>query len=40
MDVRAKITREIYLIDGLKAKILLGTNIIKLEKINIITFKN
>ena len=40
MDVRAKITREVYLVDGLKVKMLLGTNIIGPEKIDIITSKN
>ena len=38
--IRAKIIREVYLIDGLKIKILLGTNIINLKKINIITLRN
>ena len=40
MDIRAKIIREVHLVDGLKAKMLLGTNIIGLEKIDIITSKN
>ena len=40
VDIRAKITREVYLVDGLKAKMLLGTNIIGPEKIDIITSKN
>lgn len=39
-DVCVKITREVYLIDGLKAKILLGTDIIRLEKIDIITSRS
>ena len=39
-DVRTKLTREAYLIDGLKVKILLGTNIIGPEKINIIASKS
>ena len=38
--MRAKIIREIYLIDNLKAKILLNIDIIDLERIDIITFKN
>ena len=40
VDVRAKITREVHLVDGLKAKMLLGTDIIGPEKIDIITSKN
>ena len=36
-DIRAKITREVYLVDGLKAKILLRIDIIGPKKINIIT---
>ena len=39
-DVRAKITREAHLVDGLKAKMLLGTDIIGPEKIDIIASKN
>ena len=40
IDMRAKVTREAHLVDGLKAKMLLGTNIIGPEKIDIITSKN
>ena len=39
-EVRAKITREAHLVDGLKAKMLLGTDIIGPEKIDIITSRN
>ena len=39
-DVRAKITREAHLVDGLKAKMLLGTDIIGPKKIDIITSKS
>ena len=39
-EVRAKVTREAYLIDGLKAKILLGTDVIGPKKIDIITLKS
>ena len=39
-EVRAKLTRKIYIVDNLKAKILLEIDIINLEKINIITSKN
>lgn len=39
-DMRAKITREAHLIDNLKAKMLLGTDIIGPERIDIITSKN
>ena len=39
-DIRAKITREAYLIDDLKIKILLSTDVINLEKINIIILRN
>ncbi len=38
-DVVAKIVREVYLIDDLKAKILINTDIISPEKIDIITSK-
>ena len=38
-DVRIKLTREAYLVDRLKVKILLNTNVIGLERINIITLK-
>lgn len=36
-DMRVKITREAYLIDRLKVKILLNTGVIRSKKINIIT---
>ena len=39
-DIRVKITREAYLIDGLKAKILLSIDVIRSEKIDIITLRN
>ena len=39
-DIRVKITREVYLVDGLKVKILLRTNIIGPKKIDIITSKS
>ena len=39
-DVRAKITREAHLVDGLKAKMLLGTDVIGPEKIDLITSRN
>lgn len=39
-DVRVKITRETYLIDRLKAKMLLSTDVIRSEKIDIITLRN
>ena len=39
-DIQVKITREVHLVDGLKAKILLRTNIIRPKKINIITSKS
>ena len=38
--MRVKIIRETYLIDGLKAKMLLNIDVIDLERINIITSKN
>ena len=39
-EVRAKITREAHIVDDLKAKMLLGTDIIGPEKIDIITSRN
>ena len=39
-DIRVKITREAYLVDGLKTKILFNTDVINLEKINIIILRN
>ena len=39
-DIRVKITREVYLVDGLKVKMLLRTNIIGPKKIDIITSKS
>ena len=40
INVRVKIIREAYLVNNLKIRILLNTNIIKLKKIDIITSKN
>ena len=40
IDVRVKIIRKAYLVNNLKTRILLSTDIIKSKKINIITFKN
>ena len=39
-NMRAKVIRETYLIDGLKTKMLLETDIIEPKRIDIITFKN
>ena len=39
-NIRAKITREAYLVNSLKVKMLLGTNIIGPKKIDIIASKN
>lgn len=39
-EVRAKITRKTYLINSLKAKMLLDIDIIGLEKIDLITSRN
>lgn len=39
-DVWVKITREAYLVDGLKVKMLLGTDVIEPEKIDIMTSRN
>ena len=39
-DIRAKIIKEVYLINSLKAKILLNIDIIDFKKINIIVFKS
>lgn len=39
-DIRTKIIRKAYLVDSLKIKIFIRTNIIRSKKINIIILKN